>query len=706
MESLKDIQLKKCYDSDQDNLLVDFLIPILSVAKHYQRMAGFFSSGILSAAARGVSELIKNDGKMDLIVGAQIHEEDLAAMEKSTQSPEDYAERILMNELDKAEDFLRNEHVEALGWMLANNLLEIRIALANNSALFHMKVGIVEDHQGNKLSFSGSDNETPSGWKHNIEEFKVFRAWVESESEYYESDVSKFQKFWFGQGYRVKTVDLPYAVKKKLIKGVPKTRGDLQIIKKVRMQAIPAPKRTAPAEDAKARTQVQLRDYQKEAISQWIRNKYRGVFAMATGTGKTWTALGAVRTLLDEGGIQMLVVAVPQKHLGEQWIEDIETQIGDETFIIRAYSGGDAKWAEKLTRQLASLTQGAADHIVTVVTTYASLSGTKFQSILDSHHDGESRFLLIADEMHNMGAPKHSTGMHPAFSLRLGLSATPVRQYDEEGTERLISYFGKTVYTFSLARAIKEGRLTPYRYYPVTAQLTEDETKKYEELTDKIQRLSRSRRDDDVKLDDSIKHFCIMRSNVLKGSSSKTGALHSIVSDLQGKGDARYLIVYCNEGIQLADARAVLDEAHLVHHKFTKDESLKERAAILKAFADGTYDVLLAVKCLDEGVNIPEARRAILLASASSTREYVQRRGRLMRTYKGKEFADIYDVVVLPPEGASGYIRTDTETKIVSNEFTRIGEFLADADNKLEIMNTVAPLVVKYGVKLEKTSHD
>ena len=279
MVNLTELALNNSYDSDVDNVLLDFYVPALSISSNYFRLSGFFSSTSLAVASKGISGLIKNNGQIRLVTGAKFSKEDIDAIKNAYENPEELLQKNFFSELDHLENEFIRDHVRALGWMIANKKLKIKIALVVDSlglpleynkalakGIFHQKVGILEDSEGNKISFSGSDNETGFGWKNNIEEFKVFRSWVETEKQYFFTDLSKFEKFWNGKAKRTKIIDIPVAIKDRLIEISP---SDIEELKLERWNK----RRTYP---------ITFRDYQEEAISSWLNNKKQGIFEMAT----------------------------------------------------------------------------------------------------------------------------------------------------------------------------------------------------------------------------------------------------------------------------------------------------------------------------------------------------------------------------------------------------------------------------------------
>ncbi|MFA5744987.1 MAG: DEAD/DEAH box helicase family protein [Candidatus Paceibacterota bacterium] len=693
MKSLKEIQFKKAYDSDRDDLLKDFYIPAISAGVSYKRLAGFFSSGILSAAARGVADFIENGGSMKLIVGIDIHEDDYNAMQSSLKDPERYILEHFDKNFKEIEDLLREDKVEALGWMLANHKMEIKLGLVRGGGLFHLKVGIIEDKDGNKVSFSGSDNETPSAWKHNVEEFKVFRGWIEDELDYFKSDEEKFDRFWSGKGTRAIVVNLPDAIRDKLVKSIPHNKKDLKIFKKHEKSAQIA---ELPSQSLKEK--VELRECQNKAFEFWEAHQNKGIFAMATGAGKTITALMAAKSIFEKKEECCAIIAVPQLHLATQWIEDDIRKMFPDALIIEAHSQA-SEWRAKVSQALSDFGDGFSKQIF-IVTLYATLSSKDFLEVLDKKIVSNRAYMLIADEMHNLGAPEYSKGMIDKINIRLGLSATPTRYFDEKGTKDLEDYFGD-VYEYSIADAIRDKILVPYEYHPIFIEMTGDEFQEYVEISEKIKRNNfRGMSNADTDGKKFLEYLFRERVKIIKKSKNKLPALEKIIIELKKDSLAHKMLIYCDSIEQVKSAQEVLNSQGIYSHKLTEQESMKERKQILDSFAQNNYDALVAVKILDEGVNVPSVETAVIVASSTNPREYIQRRGRVLRKSPGKHHAHIYDFIVLPPsQSLSGELKI-IEQNILKREINRVQDFYNTAENKSFVMSQIIDKMIKFGVYL------
>jgi len=695
--NLRLVHISKTYSSDTDDIISDFYIPALEKSIEYDRLAGFFSSSSLAVAARGVLGLINNGGTMKLVVSPKLSNSDLDVILSSCKEPEKFIESKMLQELDNLEDEFVRDHVFALGWMLANQKLNIKVAVAcddmgnplgdgdiERSGLFHQKVGILKDSGGNTITFSGSINETAMGWLGNIEEFKVFRNWEPLERDYVESDISKFDRFWTNRSPKVKVMDVPQAVKDRLIQIAPADIEEIALSKWYPLRA----------------TKVKLFQNQEKAVASWINSGMKGIFEMATGTGKTFTALGCLQRMLKPGKKLLTVVTSPYSHLGRQW----KTQIDDfgityDDLVIADSS--HPSWKGALVNSLLDMSLPYKNrNRVMVLTTHRTFASHDFIQIIQTNR-GSFSTLLIADEVHGLGAKGSRRGLVDEYELRLGLSATPRRWFDDPGTKTLYDYFGGVVYEFSLKDAINtvnpatgESYLTPYRYKPRFVSLSAEELEEYLDKTKAIAlKFSEAKDDDSQKA--LLENLLFKRADIIKNASEKYADLDKVLDEI---GPAiKWTIVYCSPQ-QINTVMSILNRRGIVTHRFTMDEGispekkyggLSERDFLLKEFAEGKYQVLVGMRCLDEGVDIPPARTAILLASSGNPREYVQRIGRTIRRFPGKNEATIYDVIVvssllrLPPELGR------MEWAIFQKELRRYEEIANIAINNVEALELI-----------------
>jgi superfamily II DNA or RNA helicase len=693
---LRDVLLKKAYSSDIDNILQDFYIPALANAKEYCRLAGFFSSTSLAVTAQGVLGLIKNNGTMKLLVSPRLQKRDVEAIRTSTTSPEKYFEKSMLTELDDLQDEFIKHHVFALGWMIANKRLDIKVAVVydrhgnpmgyediQQRGLFHQKVGILKDKEGNLVTFSGSVNETAFAWLDNIEEFKTFRSWHPTEKEYVESDVNKFERFWNGLPARMKVMDIPCAVEKKLIEIAP-----------VELDEINLPK----VYERLTQTQsIQLYPHQKDAVNAWLENEHQGIFEMATGTGKTFTALGCLRQASQDFQSLLTIITCPYQHLVQQWKREVDKfGIKHDDLIIADSS--NPKWKDALTDSLIDLALGYKQKLL-VLTTHRSFSSDSFIDII-SDNKREFKIFVIGDEVHGLGAEKSQEGLIDEYDIRLGLSATPKRWFDTPGTRAIYDYFGGIIYEFGLRDAINQinpatGRtyLTPYRYMPRFISLSPEEVKEYTKKTRAIGiRFNRSK-EEGVK-DSLLERLLFRRADIIKNAQAKYEILENLLDEIS---PLKWTIIYCSPQ-QIDTVMKIMNKRRIAAHRFTMEEGttpskryngLSERQFLLKKFAEEKYQVLVAMKCLDEGVDVPPARTAVLMANSGNPRQYVQRIGRVIRRYSGKTEASIYDIIVAPSLGPLSSEISTAEWTIFKKEIERYEDIARNAINSAESLKEI-----------------
>lgn len=437
---------------------------------------------------------------------------------------------------------------------------------------------------------------------------------------------------------------------------------------------------------------IEPRPYQQEAVNSWVQNNGQGVFNMATGTGKTVTSLLTATELSKRlENILAVVIAVPYQHLVDQWADDIN-DFGIEPVL--AYESRRT-WQEVLERQIVEFNMGARDAFV-VVTTHATFAMDPFQTALSRLN--RAKVMLIADEVHHMGAPHLRKSLPERIQLRLGLSATPKRWYDDEGTEILFDYFGDIVYEYPLKEAIANGALCEYYYVPHIVELSEEETEDFFNISQTIGRLAARSGDDlgDADLQDNpaLKQALFKRARLVGSAQNKLVVLHQL---LEQEDDVSHTLVYCGDGKvdsettgetnRQVDAAVQMlrNEMGLNAHRFTARESQSQRRELLKDFESGELQVLVAIRCLDEGVDVPATRTAYMLASSSNPRQFVQRRGRILRTFEGKDYAVIHDFITTPQiEQNPEFLENDEfnpERRLVKKELERVGTFTDAARN-------------------------
>ena len=680
--SFKDIQnIRLTYNSLSDEIVLDFYIPCLEHACVYKRAVGFFSSNIFSQISKGLGAFADHGGKMKLLVSPRLEREDYEAIKKGYNARQYITEKIVKDFDFDIEYNQRDARFEMLAYMISSGMLEIKIvALEENNdiAMFHRKFGIMEDSSGNQIVFSGSGNETYNGYNLNDEDFEVFCSWRSDESEQRCSikDLS-FERIWNGVSKGLITIPFPDVIKNKLLT-YKKDKNDFKFTEiDINFKEYLISKKTKP-KTPKIAEEIKLYDYQKKAIDEWEKNNYQGIFDMATGTGKTFTASGAICRIFNNKKRLIVFICCPFTHLVDQWCEELELF---NIEAIKCY--GAINYEKKLLRSITKFKQKRSDFVCVVITN-ASFQKENIQNLIKTNLKNT---LLIVDEAHNFGANEISKTLNLEYPYRLALSATLDRHGDNEGTSKLYDFFGKKCIEYSLEKAIQERKLTPYKYYPILVNLSNDEYDIYIKLSKQIARYHSN----SGILSEGAKKLLIKRARIIAGAKEKLDALKRAILPYK---DAHNMLVYCgavkygqydysNNDEEKKQIDAVLEllnnDLHIYSTKFTSEEDSDTRHEIINSFKQQNIQVLVAIKCLDEGMNIPAIKTAFILASSTNPKEYIQRRGRVLRKSTGKEYAEIYDFITLPRaiENVStiGNQNLGIEKNLVRKELMRLIDF-------------------------------
>ncbi|QLD89105.1 DEAD/DEAH box helicase family protein [Natronomonas salina] len=664
--------------SDVD-FAADFYDPLLSEAIEYKRGVGYFTTGWLESAARGIVGLAANAGTARWIASPILSEDDWEAIETGEAARSDpQLKEALRSSIESLAHELETDTRNAIAWMIADGLLELKFAIPDGKlhGQFHDKFGIARDKEGNRIAFHGSQNDSQNAFE-NYEAYTVDCDWVsDREAEAVGMHEARFDALWNNEKPNVTTFTLPETI-----------ANQLQQLRTTDQRPYPRPPSKKPEDDDEDEG-ITLRNYQQQAVDNWVENGRHGLFEMATGTGKTYTAIGAMRDLLDEYRARddtlVVVITVPMTHLAKQWADSLADFGYNSPRLL--YGSYDTEWKGKLSTLLDDVELGFSEQEI-IITTHATGSHEFFRERLKQL---DCDALVIADEVHNLGAEHQRKGLVPQFDYRLGLSATPERFYDEEGTDFLFRYFDETVFEFTLKDAIPEY-LTPYEYYPRVVEMDEEELERYRSISRKIARLSNSESPD---IEETRERLLNKRANILKSARRKYDELEAILDEIE----IDHLLVYTNYE-QIDEVQERMADRGIVQHRFTAEENDEERQQLLNAFADGSYEALVAMKCLDEGVDVPSTRQAILMANSRNPKEFVQRRGRVLRQHpeSGKEKAIIYDMVVVPTTDPDADL-VASEKGILERELDRFEEFAATALNEDRARLALQDLRREFGV--------
>jgi len=719
--SFQELDIKREYRSLLDSVAKDFYIPLLIQAVKYQRAVGFFSSSCLVEISKGISELAKNGGKIQLVASPYLSDEDIEAIKSGYAMRDQVVKEAIRREMTEGKTPFEKARLNLLANLISDNILDIKIAFTEDSdrmGMYHEKMGIITDAEGNRVAFAGSMNESAAAMTLNYETIDVYCSW-KGEVDRVIAKENAFASIWNDTEPNIKIIDFP-ELKQEIIDKYKYAVPDFEIDKK----------EYAPDIDTVLHTDLgvyteygpkfpewfKLHDYQDEAITEWQKRNYRGIFDMATGTGKTYTGLGALTTLSKNLGHKLAAIIVcPYQHLVEQWVEDI-LKFNIDPII--GYSDSSQKdWPKRLKNAIRDQKlKVRGREFFCFICTNATFSSDYVQAQLAKI---KSDTLLMVDEAHNFGAPYLSCLLYDNYKYRLALSATLDRHNDEEGTAKLYDFFGEKCIEYTLDRAIEEKKLTKYKYYPIVVTLTEEELEAYDNLSYEIGKCIMKDKNGKIKLSSKGEKLALKRSRIIAGAKNKLTMLEEVI---QPYIHDKHILVYCGatKGLEQNQDRSDVDSedirqidavTDLLGNKlgmevsqFTSKESVEEREVLKREFSAGdTLKVLIAIKCLDEGVNIPKIKTAFILASTTNPKEYIQRRGRVLRLAEGKEYAEIYDFITLPYDTESVTSLTEAQVKrnftLVKNELRRAEEFSRIAVNMVESASLIDEIKDAYGIQ-------
>jgi superfamily II DNA or RNA helicase len=651
------LPLSSQYRTGESDPVEGLYRPCLSNAVEYKRAVGYFRSSVFLVIGGTTVEFARRGGKMRLVCSPSIENADAVSISEGYASRENAIEMNLIRELDLllAQDKTAYR-TRILATLVATGALEIRIAYRPNAkGLYHEKIGIFKDELGQAVSFLGSANETWNGWHFlgNHEALEVFCSWKgSSENERVQRHDQYFERLWNGLVNGVETVEFPDAAHRKLVFASLGSADDVDLTQ---------------LEEAPQKKGRSLLPHQITALEAWAKAGKKGVLEHATGSGKTFTAITAIKNHIAEG--KPALVLVPSRLLLEQWALEVKEELPHAALMLAG--AGHVRW--KQAGRLRAMTDPnpvAGPRVL--LSTMQTAASEEFRRNLR----GGDHLMVVADEVHQSGSSHHSKLFTISSGVRLGLSATPTRFGDAEGTARIFSYFGDVVPPpFTLKDAIKTGRLVDYKYFPHPVRLTADEAEEWKRLTLQIVReMGRKSDKGPPPLSDRVKMLLIRRSRIAKKAVSKIGLAAEVISKNYEK-DHRWL-VYCEDSSHLQEVMEALRARGLspIEYHTGMDGDKEATLDWFKTFGG----VLVSIKCLDEGVDIPAVDHALILASSQNPRQFIQRRGRVLRKSPGKQIAVIHDAIVVP-------VSLDDEpeqTALLRSEYRRAVEFADSAINR------------------------
>lgn len=708
---LKDILLKNSYSSGFAEPR-EFFTEALIESKSFDLGLGFFSSSGIRSLSYGFALFVANGGKMRVVINDVLSEADKRAiiLGQKDKVADELCERIISDIEKMKETFSQADELffRCFSYLISIKRIEFVATLSAKGGLAHDKYGIFTDSKGDKVAFIGSANFSHTALELNSETITVFSSWKDSErvSEYQEM----FDNSWEHDTSHL--IHIPIERVKAYVLNDFKAANTLELIKagislreiedatnsSIEIKPLPQ-KLLDKLEQKEMEPRFPFpceRKAQILAYKAWKQNDNKGIFAMATGTGKTVTALNCALKEWQQNNYYKLIIVVPTQALALQW--EKEAKAFNFQNIVSTHTEKD--WKSILSRYATNSIFNSKKNIV-IITTYATFILKHFQSFLYSVKNSED-FIFIADEAHNLGASGPIKKLPIFINNRIGLSATPERIYDEIGSSQLYDFFNskppKYTYRFTMKEAIEQGILCHYDYTPVFVELTNIEMSEYRKVTDQLRKFLDP---ETGKYKPEAEMLLMKRKRIIHKAENKKVAIIRMLDDLTSESKLKYTFVFVPEGYEpdysVSDSYNIAKEdMHLIdeysdifrerryhYHKFIS--GLEDAPEILKGFASGDIDVLLSMKCLDEGVDVPRAENAIFLSSTGNPRQFIQRRGRVLRKHQDKEKAHIWDMVVVPPD-ISENLDNSIEKNLFLGEVKRIINFASLADNRVSII--------------------
>ena len=679
-------EIRPLYFLPTDPLADEVLVPGFRAARRVDCMVGFFSSRVLASLAPGMATYVaESENPFRLVISPLLRTEDQFAIEEGLKN----AEEVLENALDGlfvTEDLLETHTLKCLSWLLRIGRMEIKVAVLKDG-LFHPKVWLFDD-EADTLAAHGSSNVTFAGIHKNVEQIAISQSWVDPNQNYVADKLRyQFDRFWEDKEDHCLVVSMPEALRQKLIQNYktdsPPTEDELRAlygrIKQAQEEPTVVKFDDLPKSTFSIPGHLQYEEgpfaHQGQAVSAWKIGSYRGVLEMATGSGKTITSMIGAYKLYERHKPLLIVVAAPYRPLIDQWCDEMaEFGITPKNLTLVGNAKARASELQKLKRRLRT----DLSDVEAVVVSHDTLCTDEF---IDAVRSFDCDLLLVADEAHNLGRPQFIENPPEVFGHRLALSATPIRQYDQEGTDALFEFFGPVVFQFTLEEAI--GRcLVEYDYYVHPVYLTHTEMDDWYELTGKIKQSAW--RSSEGKPDEYLAKLFRDRRQLLETASAKVSTLQTLLEQ-EDLSNLKHTLIYASDKApeQLEAVNRILNNKHVLFHQLTAEETVDrdQTRRIIRSFQDAEIQVLTAKRVLDEGVNIPQISNAYILASTTVERQWVQRRGRLLRTCSAtdKTHSVIHDLLALPSGMEDGL--DDDAKSLVQSELRRAQEFARLARN-------------------------
>lgn len=720
------------YKNGSENPTVQFFLDALYNSNKLDLLLGFFTTSAINILSYGFAAFLQRGGVMRIVLNERVLPDDIDAMTKAEQI--DLIENFIdLNNLQQLQNTLSKptrHFFECIAWLIAKDRIQFQfIKLKTGNGLPHYKDGIFSDGQ-NKIGFSGSCNFTGGGLMSNLERVQVFLDWEDEKSKIQIEELQNdFDSFFNKESILVDYLDannikqsiLNNFADKDIVDLINQEKDLLTSLEKdddfKKIISIAIEKLDILSKTPKFPYSEGARKYQQKAYKNWVDNNHQGFFAMATGTGKTITSLNCILEDYKVNKFYKFIVLVPTISLAEQWEDEIVNNFNFENFI--NCNSRNPNWEDEI-RDIGRSIKLKKPINYAILTTYATFRSMKFNYIFNDFFLSEmNQMTIIADEAHAFGSESLIKVMPHKIPKRIGLSATPDRQFDDIGVNAISDFFKskapKYTFSYNMKKAIDDKILCKYYYYPKFVELDQEEVNEYAIISKKLLQYY-DHENGRYRDNDFVNQLLIKRKNILHKARNKSSCLIKIVNEI-GKENFNNAFIYVPEGMEANYSNSEVDqidnEDEILIQNYTKllydnfgfklrtfTGETKDRQEILNQFKNGQLNALLAMKCLDEGVDIPQTKYAIFCSSTGNPRQYIQRRGRVLRMYKDKDFAYMYDMIVKtnldPTNSDPNMVRI--EKSIIKSELTRVINFAVLAENKTECLASIEQYSAALGI--------
>lgn len=733
------------YKTGSENDPLQFYLDGLANSTEFNLLLGYFSSSAINLLSVGFATFISKGGKMKLVINHLLSSKDKEVISLVEDNPNEIKVFDLTDviTLGRALDNYDTHFFECLAYLIKEKRIDIKVIKPKKGkGIAHYKSGVFSDGQ-DSVGYQASCNFTYYGLSENIEQLEAFLSWENGRSNKFINNQRRIIDDYFTETDQdvdyIPVHEIEVVLKDKFgKKDIDEllVQEELLLKKKQSLISNPNLKKTInklfnDIENIRNTPRFPYlegpREYQKVAYEKWAANNYKGMFAMATGTGKTITSLNCVLNEYKKDNFYKFIVLVPTTALANQWKEEIVQNFNFQNSIICCSTNN--KWKEELKSIGKNLLfKRPVDY--SVITTYATYKGIQFQTILKEYFSFDfEKIIIIADEAHTMGSQGFLKILPNFFQKRIGLSATPERQFDEISNQTLAEYFSTSphdyTYEYNMKTAIENGILSKYYYFPKIVNLEHDENEEYLKISKELSKYV-DHETGKYKESDYVNNLLIKRKNIVHKARNKIKTLISIIEEI-GKDNFKDAFIYVPEGIEIdyslhdddifeeekENSKIIDNYLSILYEKYKLKMAkftgiTNNRNLIINQFKEHKLDALLAMKCLDEGVDIPQTKYAIFCSSTGNPRQYIQRRGRVLRKYSGKEYAIIYDLIVKPISDHTDNNEkiTKIEKNIFLSELKRLVNFSVLSENKDACLKSLENICFELNIDIYKLANE